>query len=295
MESMQKVSSGSRSLDALAGLTAAAVVVGSWYSFSRIALDPRALFLLAGLLFLAAGAIRGSGDKQLSMPRTLRVSAPVLLSAVILIMSDHHHRLATPAELIFAAVVATASGLLARLWWDHNPRVAAGIGIGGLAAAVIVPAIALSGSFVPRFRTPDAFVLTSDNRSIPSSSLQGRVVVLAFWASWCGPCREELPQVERAYEHYHGNDRVSFYAVDVDWDGESAEDGRNGYIENHLTMPLVYDTGEVSKQFDVDAIPTLVLMDARGRERFVHRGLSFTENLETGLSNHVQDLLDEEK
>jgi len=284
-------------LDLLAGLAAIAMVVGSWFLWSRIALDSHALYVLTGMAFLVAGAMRGSGEEQLSVGRIAMVCSPVLLGMAVLIMNERHHELVPPIGLMVVAIMTTACGLSARGWWYYDPRVAAGIAGGALAAVLVVPALfsVASGSFQPRVRTVDAFVLSTSDRTIPSTSLQGRVVVLAFWASWCGPCKEELPEVERAYERYRSDERVAFYAVDVGWNGESAEDGEKSYMDNRLEMPLVFDSGEVSKQFDVDAIPTLVLMDGHGRERFFHRGWSESEDLETGLAKHVDQLLEEER
>lgn len=291
---MHKDSMVSALHDGLAGLGATVFVVGARFASSQVALDARALIMVAGVAFLVAGAVRGSQEERLSVGQVARICLPVLLGAAVLMMNDRHHRLASPIGLIVVAVIATACGILAREWWYYDPRVAGGIAIGALAALVVVPAFLMSGSFEPQMREVKEFELTSGFRTISSDSLKGRVVVLAFWASWCGPCREELPEVERAYSRYRNDQRVAFYAVDVGWYGESAESGQWAYAENHLDMPLAYDSGAVTKQFEIDAIPTLILIDAQGRERFVHRGVSMTENLEAGLSKHVEQLIDEE-
>lgn len=295
MNVMRNSTSFSAVLDGLAGLAAIVVVVGCWFASVRIALDYRALFVLAGMAFLIAGAVRGSAEEQLSMGHVTRICLPVLLGVAVLIMNDRHHRLATPIGLMVVAVVATACGILAREWWYYDPRIAAGIAGGALAALLVVPALTMGGSFEPRVRTLSDFMLSTNNRAVPSTSLRGRVVVLAFWASWCGPCHEEMPEVERAYEQYRSDQRVAIYAVDVGWDGESVEDGERSYTDGHFEMPLAYDPGEVSKQFGIDAIPTLVMIDTQGRERFIHRGFSESEDLEAGLERHVQQLLDEER
>jgi thiol-disulfide isomerase/thioredoxin len=217
------------------------------------------------------------------------------MGVAFLIMNDRHHRLGMPIGLMIVAVAMTACGLFARQWWYYNPRVAGGIGLGSLAAIVVVSGFLFGGRFEPRVRNVDEFVLSSGGNLISSTSLQGRVVVLAFWASWCGPCRVELPQVERAYWQYRNDNRVAFYAVDVGWDGETDKDGEGAYKEIHLDMPLAYDQGEISKQFGIGAIPALILIDAKGRERFVHRGVNVFEDVGSGLSQHVGELLEEQQ
>jgi thiol-disulfide isomerase/thioredoxin len=283
--------------DVLAGLTAVAVVIGCWLASSRIALDPYAASVLAGMAFLVAGAARGSAEEQLTVGQIARVCSPVLLGIAIVILKDPDHGLAVPAGLMVVAILTSAAGISARGWWYYDPRVAAGIAAGALALVLVVPVLhsVASGSFETRVRNLDEFVLSSDNRAISSTSLHGRVVVLAFWASWCGPCKEELPQVERAYWRYRSDQRVAFYAVDVGWNGETAEDGEGGYRQNHLTMPWAYDSGKISKQFEISAIPALVLIDAKGRERFFHEGWSDSDDLEGGLSKHVDQLLGEKQ
>jgi len=280
-------------LDGLAGLAAIAVVVACWWVSISIAFDLRALFLLSGTAFLVAGAVRGSAEEQLSIWHVARISWPVILGVAVFVMNDRHHRLGTPIALTVVAIVATACGILAREWWYYDPRIAAGIAGGALAALLVVPALAMAGSFTPHVRQVDGFTLSAGYRAIPSSALEGRVVVLAFWASWCGPCHEELPVLERMYEQYRGNDHVAIYAVDVGWAGETEANGEDWLRQNRISLPPAYDTGEIAKQFDVDAIPTLVLIDAKGRERFVHRGFSESEDLEAGLSKHVDELLEE--
>ena len=59
--------------------------------------------------------------------------------------------------------------------------------------------------------------------AVTSSHLRGRTVVLAFWATWCPPCRQELPEVQKVYDRYRENTKVAFYVVGEGWEGDTFE------------------------------------------------------------------------
>jgi thiol-disulfide isomerase/thioredoxin len=281
----------------LTGLAAITIVVAGWFASIRVALDFRAMFALTGTAFLFAGFARGEAEweapGELSLWHIARVAAPALLGAVALVMIDRYHRPGVPIGVFAVALITATAGLYARRYWDTEPRVSAVIAGAALTAVVVVPALSAVDSFRPSVRDVDPFVLSSGYRTIPSTALQGRVVVLAFWASWCGPCHEELPELERVYRRYSGDERVAIYAVDEGWSGETETNGENWLRENRLDLPPAFDTGKIAREFNIDAIPTLVLIDTKGRERLEHRGYSESEDLEAGLSKHLDELLEE--
>ncbi len=114
------------------------------------------------------------------------------------------------------------------------------------------------------------FVLKSkDDGNMRLSDQRGNIVMINFWASWCGPCREELPLMEELYQEYQDLG-FEILAVNVD-DEESKADVLLNDIE--VTFPVLYDTsGEVSKLYDVSAMPTTVFVDRDGLQRILHPG-----------------------
>ena len=78
-------------------------------------------------------------------------------------------------------------------------------------AALTPPGLALLGK-----PSPDFFFVGLDNKPVTMKSLAGKVVVLDFWATWCEPCRESMPELEQAYQHFKGNDKVAFLAVNTE-------------------------------------------------------------------------------
>ena len=93
------------------------------------------------------------------------------------------------------------------------------------------------------------------------SALKGSVVFLNFWATWCPPCREEMPSMESLYRRLRDRGMVML-AVNG---GETPEQVSGFMRENALTFPTVMDrTGSVSRQYGIQAIPTTYIIDRRG-------------------------------
>lgn len=116
---------------------------------------------------------------------------------------------------------------------------------------------------------PD-FTLKSNNGSnLRLSEQRGNVVLINFWASWCGPCRQEMPLLEEIQKKYS---RLGFTILGVNVDKDMAKADKI-LRDIPVTFPVLYDpTGDVSKLFDVDAMPTTIIVDRNGNMRFLHRG-----------------------
>jgi thiol-disulfide isomerase/thioredoxin len=93
--------------------------------------------------------------------------------------------------------------------------------------------------------------------------LRGKIVFLSFWATWCGPCVHELPDVQRLFEQYQ--DRVTFVAVNVD-NGEDVAPAVRAFKNRFgLGMPIALDDGSASRAYRVDTIPRTVIINREGR------------------------------
>ncbi len=122
----------------------------------------------------------------------------------------------------------------------------------------------LAGQTAPDFALKSA---TGDNLRL--SEYRGEVVMINFWATWCGPCRQEMPHLEELYNRYQ---RVGFNLLGVNIDDDS---GRAMQMVEELgvTFPVLFDEQkEVSKLYSVEAMPVTLLLDRSGTVRHVHLG-----------------------
>lgn len=133
-----------------------------------------------------------------------------------------------------------------------------------------------AGKAAPSFRLKD---LQGQEISIDGSKDQ-KIYVLNFWATWCPPCREEMPDLEKFYRKRQGE--VRFYAIDLD---ESTDKVQGFVKDNGLTFPVLLDQGgEVSSLYKVNAIPTTIVLDKEGTIRLRKSGMISEAELENVIA-----------
>lgn len=128
-----------------------------------------------------------------------------------------------------------------------------------------------------------AFVLRNlDGSSLPLSPLKGKVIVLSFWATWCGPCRELEPEFVQIAKNYTGNTNLAFYAVNTDED-ESLVPGF--LAKEKWNVPVVFADG-LDDFMNVTSLPTVIVLDRTGKIAFRMDGYppeGFTESLTAAI------------
>jgi thiol-disulfide isomerase/thioredoxin len=283
-------------LDVAAGLAAITLVVGSCFASSRIALDFRAMFAVTGLAFFAAGLLRGSSARTATAWPIVRTSVPGLLGTAALVMNNGLHRLEQPVGLIVVALFAVAAGIVARRTWTMARSRSILLGLAAPVAVIAVaylavPQLSATLAFDATHKPLPAFELSSGNQTISTSGLRDHVVVMAFWTSWCAQCIQELPQVQQVYKRYRNDPRVAIYAVDLGWYGETPEAGSKCFARHQIDLPIAFDSGIGAKAMGIDAIPAIVLADRAGNIRYTHFGYDMSEDLESGLTRHINNLL----
>ncbi|GAB4535093.1 MAG: TlpA disulfide reductase family protein [Anaerolineales bacterium] len=139
------------------------------------------------------------------------------------------------------------------------------------------------------FSAPDFTLSTLTGESVTLSDLRGQVVVLNFWASWCPPCRAEMPAIERVYRDLQPQGLVVLAVNTTYQDSESA--AANFVAEFGLTFPILMDRrGEVSNRYQLRGLPSTYFVDRRGVIRAVVVGGPMSETL---IRTRVSDLLQE--
>ncbi len=120
-----------------------------------------------------------------------------------------------------------------------------------------------------------------DGKTVKLSELRGKVVVLDFWATWCGPCVASFPSLQKVYDKYKEHPNVVILAINT-WEnkkGAEREELVRSFIEkNKYTFPVLFDEGFVEK-YGVEGIPTKFIIDQKGMIQFKDIGFGGAQEM----------------
>ncbi len=137
-----------------------------------------------------------------------------------------------------------------------------------LGLLVFIISIAATADITPGV-APDFALKSASGENLRLSEHRGEVVMINFWASWCGPCREEMPLLEELYHQYQP---MGFTVLGVNVEEDSSK-ARQMLQDIPVNFPVLFDNkSTVSKLYDVVAMPSTVLVDRDGNVRYLHRG-----------------------
>ncbi len=157
----------------------------------------------------------------------------------------------------------------------------------GMAAAVIMATSAVYAG-MKQSGAPDFTLKSNTGENLRLSEYRGEVVLINFWASWCGPCRQEMPVLSELHDKYRA---LGFTVLGVNVEADSSK-AKKLLEELPVSFPVVFDSDSVvSKQYDVVAMPSTVLVDRDGNMRYLHKG--YKPGLETVYQQQVRDLIRE--
>ena len=112
------------------------------------------------------------------------------------------------------------------------------------------------GKPAPDFELPDL-----SGQSVSLGDLQGKPVLVNFWATWCGPCVYEMPYIQEVHDEWEGKDLVVL-AINV---GEGSSEVQQFMEDNNLSFPVLLDTnGKLAEIYSIRGIPTTIFIDMEG-------------------------------
>lgn len=133
---------------------------------------------------------------------------------------------------------------------------------------------------------PDFILKSNQGKNLRLSELRGNVVMLNFWASWCGPCRQEMPLLDQLYQRYSAAG-FTLLGVNVEADPKEADQMLK---EIPVSFPILYDTeSKVSELYGVQAMPSTVMISCDGKVSYIHKG--YKPGDEKTYRDHIKGLL----
>ena len=118
---------------------------------------------------------------------------------------------------------------------------------------------------------PDFTLETLSGETVTLADLKGKKVILNFWATWCSPCRKEMPHLQTYYEEYAEKDNAVIIAANTTYNEYGAKDKRKENVQAFLdsldvTLPvLLMPDDSIIKQYEVLTIPSTFMIDSEGR------------------------------
>jgi thiol-disulfide isomerase/thioredoxin len=160
--------------------------------------------------------------------------------------------------------------------------------LAALALGALLAGCGDSGPVAVGSTAPDITGKDLDGNPLDLKDYRGKVVMLSFWASWCGPCRALLPHEKSLVERYQGK---PFVLLGVNRDSQIWE-GRKLVESGDVTWPSFWDgKEEIAKTYGVDALPFIFVIDHKGVVQFITRGIS--PEIEKKLDERIETLVRE--
>ena len=153
--------------------------------------------------------------------------------------------------------------------------------------AVFLPFAPINAADISPGQPAPEFTLKSlKNGNLSLKELRGQVVMINFWATWCGPCRQEIPVLNTLYEKYRD---TGFVLLGVNVDSESVN-AIQMVSRLKATYPILFDSDKrASVLYHVSAMPTTVLIDRDGKVRYIQKG--YVAGVEGKYQAQIRELL----
>jgi peroxiredoxin len=141
--------------------------------------------------------------------------------------------------------------------------------VAAIAAAFVLTMQATAAPNLVGAEAPDFALRSMDRSNVRLSEHLGQVVLINFWATWCGPCRQQMPQLDALYTKYQ---RAGFVIFGINID-EDTDEAMKMARTLGVQYPVLFDARkDVSRAYQLDSMPLTVLIDREGVVRFVAEG-----------------------
>ena len=172
----------------------------------------------------------------------------------------------------FALLFIVATAAYEQLKDDYEPN------------SVVVEEKEEAESEEEKVKAPDFTVYDLDGNAVQFSELVGKPIVLNFWASWCGPCKSEMPDFQAVYEEY--KDEIEFVMVNLTDGSDETVEKASAYIEKQgYTFPVYYDTElQAAYTYGVNSVPRTYFIDKEGNLVLQAKSMLTADSLIKGIS-----------
>ena len=266
-----------------------------------VMVDRQLAFLTAVTIPLLAGLAFKAGDESNWLKYPLCISLPPVagFGFVEYMSATDFGLLAMP----FVAISAVM-GTYLRNYADNIFRKRTAIAglsyalICGFIVMAVVPNMQLFDNMTEQVDEPlpSVELMTLDKKTKLISEMDEEIVVVDFWATWCGPCRQLMPKLEQLNKEYDDNPRVTVKAVNTSWKN-SLKDVRDFLARNPKDVDVLYDKdARLTEKLGISGIPRTVIIDNReGRLRMKLKGFTPSMDYVGTVTEHVEQLLKEKE
>ena len=259
-------------------------------------------YIVLATLYTFAGFFYGKVSFSQIPTRGILLFSPFIIFASYVI--NKGDKALTLGLGIALAVSSTYAGLYIRSKWSafstnvNLGRFAIWVAAYSIAACLLVPFASDLESFQKvKTGAPEINFQLINGETVGSGELAGKVVFLEFWATWCGACNSQMPDVQALYEKYKDDPEVVFIAVNTSWGKDSIDKVRSFMADHNCTYPVAYDSaGIMSQKLGVSpdvGIPQTLILDKNWNIRVRHVGYDKDGNFVSSVSSRIENLLSE--
>ncbi|MFZ4861689.1 redoxin family protein [Sphingobacterium sp. Mn56C] len=141
---------------------------------------------------------------------------------------------------------------------------------------------------ITAINTDKAVFVDDQERLYDTEKLKGKVVFINFWATWCGPCRAEMPSIQQLYNKFKANDNLVFLLVEIENDSSGTQ---KFLARQKLQLPIVYPSSTIPKNWLGGSIPTTVILNKAGNIAAKEEGMADYSTKK--VVDFIQNLLDQ--